>query len=559
MSGGKETPRQKMIGMMYLFYTALLALNISADILNAFVLVNDSMVQTNSNFSTKNDLLMNQFAKQSGNDPVKVKPFYDKAKDVKQLSDALVKDIQSVIDTLILETEFSGDTTGSLVFEDADTSFTAYHKIPVGFLNKKDKFNKPMNIMNPEHKLEYGQGKAEWLKIKFKAYNDAIMAMLEPVDRAKIQLGLNTEDVYNPVARETQTWEYNSFYHTVLVADIVVMNKYISEVMNTEAEVIATLYSYIDAKSIKFDEVRAAVIPKSTVVIAGDDYQAELFVAAYSKTDIPKVSIKLNADTMLASEIATAEVQIQKATEGITTFSVPTSATGDYNYAGFIQVKGPDGNYTPYYFNSSYQVIKPSGTVSATKMNVVYLGLDNPMAYSASGFTMSELSVNATNGRVTGRKNGEFVFIPSSGKREAVVSISGKKEGGESVNLGRYTFRIKGVPSATPEVKGKKNLETVVSSTVRANSIVKVEVLLKNFPFDLSYKVVKFTYRLQSPNGGVLASGKANGELMPQKLTAAINRAPKNSLLTIMGIYYVDKKRTSMKPKLATNLALNIR
>ena len=564
MSGGKETPRQKMIGMMYLFYTALLALNISADILNAFVLVNDSMVQTNENFGKKNELLMDQFAKQSFNDPIKVKPFYDKAKEVKRLSDDLVSDINNIIDTLILDTEFGGDTTGALVYElkdGRDTSFEAFHKFPVAFLTKKDKFNGPMLIMNPSHKIENSVDKSQFLKDRFAEYNNAILSMLTEKDKASIQLGLNTDDVYNAVARETQTWEYNSFYHTVLVAEVVLLNKYISEVLNTEAEVIARLYSYIDAKSIKFDAVRAVVVPKSNVVISGNNYEADIFVAAYSKTDNPKISIKENADTMLVSEIdaVSALLKLPEAKQGITKYSIATSGTGDYSYAGFIQVKGPDGNFTPYYFNSSYQVIKPSGTVSPTKMNVVYVGLDNPMSFSASGFTMSELSVNVSGGTKKSQKNGTFILVPKLGKKIAVVSISGKKEGGQSTNLGKFEFRIKGVPAATPEVKSKRNLETLSSSSVRPNSTIKVEVALRDFAFDLSYKVVSYNYRLLSPNGGVLSQGKVRGELLPKKLTKAINSAPKNSFLTVMGIYYVDKKRTSMKPKLASNLALNIR
>ncbi len=569
MSGGKETPRQKMIGMMYLFYTALLALNISSDILNAFILVNDSMVQTNENFGSKNELIISAFENQLSVNEKKVRPFYDKAMKAEEYSAELVDYLNWLNDTLVVATEFDGDPTKTenieyvLEAKDGSDSIVVYpkpHDIPVIRLKKKDKYNVPQQILIPT--VPGMTKQADVMKEKFAEYNKNILSLLSKEDQKDIKLGLKTNRAYNAQEKKWEEWEHNTFHHGVLVADIVIINKYISEVLNTEAEVIAKLYSYIDAKSIKFDKVRAAVIPTTTVVISGDDYEADIFVAAYSETEIPIVSYKTGVDTVLSADLKTGEMTVidkSNTNKGITKLTIPTSSTGDFKYAGFIQVKGPDGKYKPYPFNQAYQVIKPSGTVSPTKMNVVYIGLDNPMSYSASGFTMAELSVSASGGSIKGRKNGEFIFVPAQGKREAVISITGKKAGGESVNLGRYKFRIKGVPAASPEVKGKKNLETIVSSTIRANSKVKVEVLLKNFPFDLSYRVIKYSYRLQSPKGGVLASGKSTSEIMPKKLTVAISKAPRNSMLTVMGIYYVDKKRPSMKPKLASNLALNIR
>ncbi len=96
MSGGKETPRQKMIGMMYLVLTALLAMNVSKDILDAFVIINDGITVTNKNFMAKNEFTYNLFEKAKANDPEKVKKFYDKAFRAKGLADALYAHIEEL-------------------------------------------------------------------------------------------------------------------------------------------------------------------------------------------------------------------------------------------------------------------------------------------------------------------------------------------------------------------------------------------------------------------------------------------------------------------------------
>jgi len=556
MSGGKETPRQKMIGMMYLFYTALLALNVSADILNAFVLVNDSMQQTNTNFGKKNELLMEAFGKQMVNNPKKVKPYYDQAIKVKELSDQLVEDIQSVIDTLIIVTEFSGEFTKDFVFEvgdDRDTIIDFAHNIPVAFLKSKDKFNKPMNILNPENKIELGEGKAMWLKNKFAAYNAAVKAMLTDEDRTKIQLGLNTERVYNSVAREWQDWEYNSFYHTVLVADVVLLNKYISEVLNTEAEVIANLYGYIDAKSIKFDAVRAAVIPTSNVVIAGSDYEADIFVAAYSKTDIPKVSIKTGADTLLMSEIdKEGIIKINEATEGITKFKLKTGATGEFSYAGFIQVKGADGKYTPYFFNSSYQVIKPSATVSADKVNVVYRGIENPISVSAPGFTNDKLRLSGgTGGRLVSKGGGHYMYTPNKNQRKDVkFNVTGTKADGSSQNMGSFPFRVLPVPPPTVRLASVNDGE-VTKGALKSQGFLTAK--LEGFLFELKYTVSEFTIMITGTRGMIL-NQRVKGNKLPPKVIKKIMKAPRGSMIIVNGIKTRGKDGVKESPSITLKL-----
>ncbi len=545
MSGAKETPRQKMIGMMYLFYTALLALNISSDILNAFILVNESMVQTNTNFGSKNDIIMNAFEKQKMMNEKKVKPYYDKAVLAKKYSDELRDYLNWLNDTLVIATEgFEKTRDFEYIDKDinGDDSIVKYkyaHEIPVIRLKNKDKYNVPQNILIPEGPLATKQ--ADVMKEKFAEYNKNMLGLLTPKDRKDIKVGLQTKKAWNAQEKRWEEWEHNTFHHGVLIADIVIINKYISEVLNTESEVLNKLYSYIDAQTIKFDAVRAAVIPKSNVVIAGSEYSADIFVAAYSRTEVPIVNIKKNADTVEYSELAAANandpnyIKIDSAEEGIVKYTFKASSIGEYSYAGYINIKGPDGKYQHHFFNSSYQVIAPSATVSADKMNVVYRGLDNPMSVSAPGFTNEKTKVSVSGGgRLRPMGKGKFMYNPPKGNvRKVKFNVSGVKEDGTTVSMGSQEFRVLGVPAPIIKVAGKN--EGKISSAMLSSQPI-LTATMEKFAFDLTYRVSSYDIMVFSSRGNLLISETIRSNRISPSAIKKIKKAPRGSIINISNV-----------------------
>lgn len=156
MAGGKETPRQKMIGMMYLVLTALLALNVSKEILNSFILINNSLVTTNTNFSSKNAAQMAAFDKELALNPTKVKPFHDKAKAVKEQADSVVKHIEYLKHYLIIKTDKLDSTAIFALrkqWEDANDVDKPKYKVQLDSIfnlknvNSKDNYDIATNIM----------------------------------------------------------------------------------------------------------------------------------------------------------------------------------------------------------------------------------------------------------------------------------------------------------------------------------------------------------------------------------------------------------------------------
>jgi len=217
MAGYKETPRQKMIAMMYLVLTAMLALNVSKDIIQAFVTVNESMEQTNNSFDKKLRETYSKFESQATIGGASAKEWYDKALIAKKLSDSLVNYLNHMKNELIVFSDRSIKT-----LEQADTT-------PLIRIKAKDNFDDPTRFFLG---TDVSKGKAEDLKRVFKDYKEKMTQLVKDEDHPKLQLGLITEGKFRDEYGAVQTWEKHYFYHTILSADLVILNKYIAEVRN---------------------------------------------------------------------------------------------------------------------------------------------------------------------------------------------------------------------------------------------------------------------------------------------------------------------------------------
>ncbi|MBN2173740.1 MAG: hypothetical protein JW731_06395, partial [Bacteroidales bacterium] len=372
MAGYKETPRQKMIAMMYLVLTALLALNVSREILSAFLVVNESMETTNAQFSNKIDEIYSDFDKQMEINPAKVEDYWNKAQHIKKYSQRMVNYLDLLKAQVISETE-------GIPLEVADT-------IGLEMVNKKDNYDSPTNFfMGTDTK----KGEAVNLLDSIAFFKENLLKFINENDRPNFNLGLKTDGDYRDADGNKESWERHHFYRTILAADVTILNKLIAEVYNAEANVVNYLYSSISAEDFKFDEVDAKVISNSSYVFQGDEYKAEILVAAYDTKQNPEVYVLENADTMTSAMIPNAKRIEGK--EGSVELILPASTEGTKKYAGIIRLKTPWGGTNDYHFKHEYIVAKPSATVSATKMNVFYRGVDNPVSISASGKADAQL------------------------------------------------------------------------------------------------------------------------------------------------------------------------
>lgn len=541
MAGYKETPRQKMIGMMYLFYTALLALNVSVEILNAFVIVNDGMEETVSNFGEKNGMLYSDFEQQMALNEAKTKPFYDKAMEVKKITTELVDQIETVKDKVVGYSEFGDENATKVKYDGKDLEGNTVEievdrpsLVPLEYIGNKSDYNKPMYILCGIGSEKNTNGEATKLKEAFARYKTKVLDILGE-DSSKVTLGLNTEDRYNKMAGQKQNWETNTFYSTILAADLVLLNKYITEVRNIEFDVIKILRSKISADDFKFDKISAKVIPHANIVLSGDEYVADIFVAAYSTTESPTAFLKTNVDSVPDNnklESDAGAIELDSANQGVVQYKVKTGSTGDFKYAGVIKVMDPNGIPKYYNFHSAYSVIKPAATISADKMNVVYRGLDNPISISAAGFTNEALTLTVNGGGSISKKSaGHYEFKPSTTGREKTITfrVTGKDANGQSQSLGSQEYRVLPLPTPILSIAGVSDGKI---SKARLLTSPYVTADLIGFLFDgVKYRVVSYELYFIHSRGSYAT--KVNG---PQFSGEAIQKLRQFPVKTIVRI-----------------------
>ena len=458
MAGGDLSPRQKMIGMMYLVLTALLALNVSKEILDAFVLVNTSLEKSVINYDEKNALLYSDFNLAKSFDPVKVTPYWEKAQQAKQASLELVDYIKELKIKLLQETE-------KITKNEADT-------LQLKFVNGKDNYDIPTNILIGQE--ETGEkGMAKVLKDKITRYKKDMLGLFDLEEQKTLNFDLKTDDVKTDLGMES--WEMGNFYHTPLAASITLLSKVQTEVKKVEYDVVSKLLQHAGKKQFNFDTIVTKVIPNSNYVLLGEDYKADVFLAAFSTTQNPEIAIGKYDSINNNLSIVTDTIPVSN---GLGQYIVPTTKEGIFSYEGVLKLKTPGGGYDNYPFRSEYIVAKPSLVVSPDKMNVFYIGPDNPVSISVPGIASENIkaTITGSGNRITKTGNGKYNVKLSGGSPRSVdVKVSATMANGETRNMGSMTFVVKKLPVPNASIAGISGEADIVKpqlcgfKTIRAN------------------------------------------------------------------------------------------
>lgn len=490
-----ETPRQKMIGMMYLFLTCLLALNVSKDILDAFAIVNEGLVKTNINFNQKNGFTYMAFSNAYTNDPKKVEPYYNAANEVKKLADETDKYIYEL--KVMLTQEVEGLKEDKKTAEDRADNMMK--------MEAKDNRDIPHNLMLGESH-DGSAGKARELKNKLIELKTKFIALIQdpkidlPNKEIRVKeladLGINTDDNPNasPDKPEEKYWETSKFADVPMAAVITMLTQIQSQVRNAEATVINTLFSTIGATDLKFDAVAPRVIPKSNYLISGDKYEADLFIAAFSTTDTSSRVLIGDAYDTIKNEL-TGNVKEIPVVNGMGKYLVESAGVGPHSYGAIIRVfNATTGEYKNYPVKSGdsykleYMVAPPMAVVSPTKMNVLYIGVDNPIAISVPGFRDDQVSASISGGSIY--KSGKEWIAKVSTPGRCNINVSAKDDKGNARSMGSMEFRVKRVPDPVPIVAGKKGGNIAKSLLAAQTGVI---AALENFDFDLKFNVIGFT------------------------------------------------------------------
>jgi len=495
MAGGKLSPRQKMINMMYLVLTAMLALNVSKDILKALTKLEDSLSQTIVTVEKKNDDVYKTFDNAAEDNPEKALKWRDKAYEVKVISDQIFGYIHNLKDSLVMESGGFDDETGAPKALDAKSQPAAYLL------------------------AEQGPKKATELKIRLDNFREEIIKIAD--NDANIMSSLNgafnTGD--EKEGDKQVSWEYATFGEYPLGAIIPFLTDIQARVRNAESEVLSHLGSKIGEGEVSFNTVKAMVMSNTNYITQGGTYEADVFLAAYDDTQDPIIVI--NGDTLSAANIVDGKGKI----------SFPATGVGEKTWGGKIIIKQIGEGSVEYPIpTTTYTVAPPSVVISPSKMNVLYRGVPNPIEIGVPGVDPAKIRVSGPG--VSG-SNGQYMANVAgvSGKEiNITVSVEETKEDGTKImrNAGSKMFRIKGLPPAVGTIY--KQSEGLFSKG--AVSKAKIEASFEDFPFDLDLEVT--SYEIAIP--GSPPERVKNSNTIPSGIRDKIEKLRPGSTVTIRNI-----------------------
>ena len=415
MGGAKncpETPRQKMIGMMYLVLTAMLALNVSTDILNGFTLVDNSLHSSISAADTRNSKLYKDFQKANMENPEKTKEWFAKAQEVQHRADSLYNYIQNFKEQIAIL---------------ADGAKTVQEW--------KDKGIDPTMHIEGNSNLDVTgqyaivQGNGLILKETVAYYRDyaAGLAEQDAELRNSIKQSLATERGYNNHEKDSCDWEVAIFDGMPVGASITILTKMQNDVRATEGQLIQYLMDQTDAGDLRVNKLNAYVIPNSNYVIRGGKYSAQIILAAIDSTQRPDYFVDGH--------------QINE--HGI--YEVAATGVGLKKYSGWIAYQNPaSGEIENLPFSSEYSVGEPAVTISNTDLNIMYRGYDNKFAISVPGVSNDKIRV-AVSGAASHQSGGFWIIKPGDGVKNVTISVSAELDG-RMQPMGSRDYRVKALP-----------------------------------------------------------------------------------------------------------------
>ncbi|MCD0487721.1 gliding motility protein GldM [Pedobacter sp. MC2016-14] len=474
MAGGKETTRQKMINIMYLVLLAMLALNVSDTILNAFKNINDTFETSKTNVNTSIDQLFSAFQNTKlKEEPARAQPIWESANKAKSYADELTTYIDG------LKAKFS--TAGNGI--DPET----------GDLVERANQDIAQGIM-------INQKEGEKLKSKINETREKLISLLPAEDRKSVTFSLEAKDAEKSLDGKKKWEDINFGEGTPLTAANTILTRIQADTKNAEAEIVKKLFGNMDKAMVNLDKFDAVAVAPSSYVIQGQPYTAQVFLTASDSRSTPEIFVG-------GSPLSV------KDGKGVYTGS--TGSVGVFKWKGMIRVKQTDGQVKEYSTpEQSYQVAKPSATVSPDKMNVIYAGIPNPFSVSAAGFPLESVNAGISGGSIKKVGSGQYSVVVGGDQIGKTLNVSvSANSAGKTLNLGSQQFRVKALPTPKAFVKGKSGgnipLETLESAS-------QMETELEDFVFDIKYRVIRFSVTFINPRSDAVTIPNTGGSFGAQ-------------------------------------------
>ncbi|GAB4508490.1 MAG: gliding motility protein GldM [Allomuricauda sp.] len=512
MAGGKQTPRQKMINLMYLIFIAMLALNMSKEVLAAFGLMNEKLETSNTNMADNNSNFFASLETKASENAEEYGDLYEDAQQIKQLSDNYYSYLEGLKKEMTADLE---DPKDYVVMDKSD------------YLDQK--FFQGDNL-GPEGKKFMEQ---------IETYREGVINALPAEGFESLKSAVKTrfatggEDGKVEKRDGTrQDWINYHFEGFPLVASLTKMTQLQADIKTTEQEVLKTLLEGELTEAVSLTNFVSDLKAPKTAYYAGEKYNGKIMVSKTDKTSTP-VKAELTLDGRPLTEGKDYELEA-----GGIKMLISAGTPGDHTIKGtmtFMQ----DGEEVPVEVNNTFATISMpnAAVISADKMNVVYRGVANPMTISIPG--IPDNKVNASAPGLTRRSGSQYIMNPGTG-RSVTITASGTLPDGKGIST-KSEFRIKDIPRPSGTVRGESGSIKMPRNNLE---IATVSAMLEDFDFDLNLAVSEFKFKVPGQPTVVVKGNK-----LDSRAKSVLRRADRGESVQIFDIqaYITNNKSYKLK------------
>jgi gliding motility-associated protein GldM len=463
-----------MINLMYLVFIAMMALNVSVEVLDGFELVERSLKKTTSDTAHRNELLMQELYDYYQMNEAKVADWYRKGEDVKSQSDGLYDYMQELKLRIVQEADgMKGDLDG---------------------IRHKDDLEAASEVM-----LAPVIGEGKKLYERLMTYRENMAALVD--DTARMNVIASVLDLELPTRGGiARSWEVTLFEHMPVAAAITLLTKLQSDVRYVEGEVLASLLNSIDVGAYRVNRIQAMVIPQSQIVMRGTPYRAQIVLAALDSTQQPRIFV--------------GQRELPASDNGW--YTGGSGGLGLQTFSGRIELPRADGSTGIYPFSETYSVTEPTATIAPTLMNVLYESIENDIEVAIPGVPSNNVRASISAGTITQKSANVWTARPPVNAETATITLTASMTGGNPVSMSRE-FKVRQLPPATPFLVYKDasgNTRKFKGGTISKKSLIEadgVKAAIDDGILDVPFAVTGFEVTFMDSMGNALPEISQNG------------------------------------------------
>jgi gliding motility-associated protein GldM len=489
MAQQKTSPRQKMINMMYLVLTAMLALNVSSEILKAFHKLETSMENSGKNLDDANAKLLTALDQEVTVQGEKAKVYRDRAYEARKITEEFNSYVDGV-KKMFLEKNGGRVEDGQL--KDADNMDASMDF----FMNEKNGNEKGKELMN-----------------KINSTREKLVALLDDKDKSNFKSDLKTEDPLPDLEGRKITWLEETFEKLPLAATFANLTKYQNDAKKTESDVIATLAKNVNIFDVHVNTVEANIVAPFSSISTGQTFTANVFLSGYNK----------NENYQMTMNGVPIDVK-----DGKGVYKITPNAEGIYKYEAKIMVPDPvTGVLKPYISSGEYQVFNPQASVSVANMRVFYAGIDNPVDITVPGYRPDQITATADNASLNG-SNGKYIVTSGLSQNRIVkINVVAKADDGSTKNFVQL-FNTRPMPPLENSINGNTG-GVITVEEARTFNFLHCD-FGQYFPITTQpYQVTKYTCYVKSREN--LGPMPGNGGQLTPQIKSAISKCKRGDLI----------------------------